>query len=409
MNMYEIMEALRGDVEVPDIVQRKADEALDQIRSACGEKQGRTPLHGKGRKMSRKGKRRLAVCVAAAVLVIGGTCIAAAYRGIGRSTEKQMKISEEQKQELESQAVAKEAAKAEAAKTGETESVENDTLVTFPEVSATDKGVTITLQDCIVDNYNARLSFRIDGYELPEMPEDAAYQPEMGFRISVDGGLPGSMDMGFYDGYYVGENLEPVKDESIQHYQFADGSMEYNIHLQCIEKGACINKPIRVEFTSIDYYTEKAGEPHTDLEGSWVLEWTLEGCDDIYEASVEDGAIGDTGAVLTQMELSPITAKVLIDFPKQEYEEEVEGGGSHTTWVDPPNLTGVKLVDGTVYPYAWMGGGGSMGYVEQDICEMVRCSSQIVDIDQVEYLLFAKDYPEDGNVTDDNFYFVKVR
>ena len=39
MNMYEIMEALREDIEVPDIVQTKADEALEQIRKVCAEKQ----------------------------------------------------------------------------------------------------------------------------------------------------------------------------------------------------------------------------------------------------------------------------------------------------------------------------------------------------------------------------------
>jgi hypothetical protein len=155
---------------------------------------------------------------------------------------------------------------------------------------------------------------------------------------------------------------------------------------------------------------EKAGEAYMDLEGSWVLEWTLQGCDDVYEADVENGAIGDTGATLTHVELSPISAKVLIDFPKQEYEEEIEGGGSHTTWVEPADLRGVKLKDGTVYHYAWMGGGGYSGYRESDtICEMVRHGSRVVDIDQVEYLLFFKDYPEDGNVTDDNFWFVKIR
>lgn len=405
MNIYEIMEALREDIEVPDIVQKKADEALVQIGKMCREKQGKASEHGKGRKMSRKGKKRLAVCIAAAILVVGGTCIAAAYRGISRSTEKQMNISEEQKVELESRASVKEAAGQEPA--NEKEHVENDTLVTFPEVSATDKGVTITLQDCIVDNYNARLSFRIDGYEFPEVSEDA-YQPEMGFSVAVDGEWPGGMDMGFYNGNYVGDNLQMVKDESIQNYRFADGSMEYNIHFEGWDRGAYMNKPIRVEFTSFNYTTEKAGESYTDLEGSWVLEWTLQGCDDLYEADVENGTIGDTGAVLTHVELSPISAKVLVDFPRQEYEEEIEGGGSHTTWVVPPELTGVKLTDGTVYHYAW-GGGGSTSYVEPDICEMIRYGNRIVDVDQVEYLLFYKDYPEDGDVTDDNFWFVKVR
>lgn len=412
MNMYEIIEALQEDVEVPEIVQTKAEEALEQIRKTCAGGKKKSPVGGKGNVMSRRGRKRLIVSIAAAVLAIGGTCVAATYRGFSRSTEKQMNISEKQKSEFESQAMEK-VDKVEAQETEQerVQEMENDTLVTFPEVSATDKGVTITLQDCIVDNYNARLSFRVEGYQMPEAPEGmASCQPELKFGIMVDGEQnPGDISGSFYSGWYGGAFEKLLEDETIQNYQFPDGSMEYNIHISCIDKGYYMNKPIRVAFSGFEYYTEKAGEPHMDLEGNWALEWTLRGSDEVYEADVEHGAIGDTGATLTHVELSPISAKVLVHFPKQEYEEETDDGGIHTTWKEPPRLCGVKLSDGTVSYDSWLGGGGSLCYVETDICEILNYSGQIVDVSQVEYLLFQKDYPEDGNVTDDNFYFVKVR
>ncbi|MCI8549555.1 MAG: DUF4179 domain-containing protein [Lachnospiraceae bacterium] len=409
MNMYEIMEALREDIEVPDIVQRKADEALEQIRKTCAKKQD---VDGKGRKMSRKGRKRLVVCIAAAILVIGGTCIAAAYQGISRSTEKVMKISEQQKAELESQAAAKESVKME---TGESEEVkqEKDALVTFPNVSATDKGVTITLQDCIVDNYSVRMSLRIDGYQLPEVPEGAEFcSPELIFGLEtgddVMNHVGGVMSSGFYNGDYTDEFGKYVKDEAVKNCQFADGSMEYNIRIDCDTKGAYLNQPMRLEIAGFGYSTEKAGDLYTDLEGNWVLEWTLEGADEIYEADIEDGAVGDTGATLTHVELSPVSLRVLIDFPRQEYEEELEGGGTHTTWEMPPHPCGVKLADGTSHYFVWTGG-GSARYVETDVCEIISGGSRILDVEQVEYILFMKDYPEDGKFTDDDFYFVKIR
>ncbi len=419
MNMYEIMEALREDIEVPDIVQTKADEALEQIRKVCAEKQA---AGGKGMKMNRKGKKKLVVCIAAAILVIGGTCIAATYQGISRSTEKEMKISEEQKKQIESQAAEKEAAEKEAAekKAAEIETVEpeeikqeNDALVTFPNVSATDKGVTITLQDCIVDNYTVRMSLRIDGYQLPEAPEGAEFcSPELIFGLDAGDGImsrvPGVMSGGFYNGDYTDEFGKFVKDETVKNCQFTDGSMEYNIRIDYGTKGAYLNQPMRLEILGFGYSTEKAGDVYTDLEGNWVLEWTLEGTDEIYEADIEDGTVGDTGAVLTHVELSPVSLRALIDYPRQEYEEEIEGGGTHTTWEMPPQPCGVKLADGTSHYFVWLGG-GSARYVETDVCEIISGGSQILDVGQVEYILFMKDYPEDGKFTDDDFYFVKIR
>ena len=234
-------------------------------------------------------------------------------------------------------------------------------------------------------------------------------------NVTVDG-VRLSMGGGFYDGYYMSNEGGGMclKDEDVENYRFADGSMEYRIHLSTTERGFMLNKPIHVEFREIGYNTSELSEPVTDVEGSWTIEWTLQGSNEIYEADIEHGVIRDTGATLTHVELSPISARILVRYPKKEervfWTDDDGNVRSFLEWEMPPQLVGAKMKDGTSCYYAWVGGGGSAGYRgQEDICEMICNGEQILDVHQIEYLMFVKDYPEDGNVTDDNFWFVKVR
>ena len=115
-------------------------------------------------------------------------------------------------------------------------------------------------------------------------------------NVTVDG-VRLSMGGGFYDGYYMSNEGGGMclKDEDVENYRFADGSMEYRIHLSTTERGFMLNKPIHVEFREIGYNTSELSEPVTDVEGSWTIEWTLQGSNEIYEADIEHGVIGDTG------------------------------------------------------------------------------------------------------------------
>lgn len=350
----------------------------------------------RGERRVQKSGKRLAVCIAAAVLMIGGTCIAAAYGSISRSTEKQMNLSEEQKKELE----------------------KGESVMSFPEASATDQGITISLQDCIVDDYGARLTFRFDGYELPEAASMEGYVPRTFPEIGVYEGI--SYGGQFYNGFYVPPGRgRVVKDEAVRNYQFADGTMEYTVNISVSERGALLNKPIRVEFKNICYEVAGMEAPDggfVDVEGNWVLEWTLPGDEniDVYKADLENTVIGDTEAKLTYVELSPVSAKIHLDYPRNERTEIfVDEDGTEIplpTMDDPPYLTGVKYKDGSTNYYAYIGGGGSQGPRGKDYYEVIKNGDQIVDVDQVEYLVFYKQEPADPDKpVDDDFYFVKVR
>ena len=80
-----------------------------------------------------------------------------------------------------------------------------------------------------------------------------------------------------------------------------------------------------------------------------------------------------------------------------------------TTYQEPPAFTGVQMKDGTIY--TGISNGVMAGYVDND-SDTYECKialSQVIDVDQVESLLFIKSYPEgEQPLTEENLYFVPV-
>ena len=75
----------------------------------------------------------------------------------------------------------------------ETKGTENPNEV----LSVTDQGITITAEQSIVDNYQARITFRIEGFDLPENELPAVWP-----KVTIDGDEHfGGLQSGwFYDG-----------------------------------------------------------------------------------------------------------------------------------------------------------------------------------------------------------------
>ena len=111
------------------------------------------------------------------------------------------------------------------------------------------------------------------------------------------------------------------------------------------------------------------------------------------------------------MELSPVSVYVEYDFPRQTVTEEGvnENGESIFSdfYVEPPMFMGMKMKDGTLYP--WLTNGGSMGYGDgnTDTYLVNFAFDRVIDLEQVESLLFQK---EDvmGIPTEENFYVVPL-
>lgn len=295
--------------------------------------------------------------------------------------------------------------------------LEEEHAVTFAMQECTKQGVTITAQQSITDNYFAHIVFRIEGYELAEGAEPAFEWND----ISVGGKHDLNWSASFYNGliagpdgravYADGTPIDYESDERIEKFVMEDGSMEYMVTLACHNKGEFIDKPIHVELTNLGTVA-KAEYLGTEVEDTWTFDWNLQGKDST-EVYTLQSPLGDSGAVVTKAELSPISIHVEYHFPMTHVTEEGINENGETIYADmlaePPMLAGVKLKDGTLYPYLM--NGGSMGYESEDSETYIVtfATDRVIDVEQVESLLFIKSLPDGPGVpAEENFYVVPL-
>lgn len=383
----DMIHGLQEDIEIPKQVLTKYTDTFSQ-------------LPDKGERHSHRTIWKNAwVVAAAAVLAVGAASVgAAAYIQWSRSLEEGMQITPEQREEL----------------------VDNKMLTNYSGSgkSVTQGDVTVTLLDCIVGNYSAFISFKVEGYQPPE-----GMQPQFAYAYAEvdddgDGIYGGSESYDFYDGLVSDENGmaahadgTPVEEGEQSSYVLEDGSMEYQIWLNRDKSDYYIGRPIHVELQDLGYYTGKVSDVEVEAEGTWSFDWTLPG-KDMTETYTLDAELGESGAVVQQAELSPLSAVILYDFPKQEMTETGIGADGeetvHTTYVEPPIFAGVRMKDGTV---SLLYGGGSLGYTEEnpDIFKYMTTFQRVIDVEQVADLLFWKSYSETDTVpAEEEFYIVPL-
>ncbi|MDE6434408.1 MAG: DUF4179 domain-containing protein [Lachnospiraceae bacterium] len=395
---------LKVEVEIPEIVLKSADAAFAKIYQ---EVESGTVIadvsFSKESGQHHKVAKRFAACIAVGMLAFSAiTAGAAAYFHWSKGLERQFQVSEEQKPQMEESG-----------------------LVDFPDLSVVDEGVTVTLEQSIVDDYFAYLSFKVEGYDVPD-----GEQPEFkGTIIRVgEEGEEDKVDMAggyFYNGLVIGldgkykmpDGSAIPEDEDGNYvlcYDLGDGSLEYHIMLSATnDKGYFLDNPIHIELSDLGTYSDKSGDVEADVRGKWVFDWTLTGSDEIRKAKCNE-VLGDTGAAVVNAEISPVSICVEFDFAYQETLEpaidETKGiEYEAVTYAEPPELFGVRLKDGTIYPYLM--GGGTTGYMDEEHTrfQMILNTNRILDVDQVESLLFLKSYPETGDsITEDNLYEIKL-
>ncbi|MCM1263260.1 MAG: DUF4179 domain-containing protein [Butyrivibrio sp.] len=442
------MQILEKDIVIPDVVLKKAENAFDIIHAdeKCRENQDLEKEIRESRKAKKEGEekrkmikvresaiksnRRLktrlkAACVLAAVLVLAfGTACFAYHMNWSRGIENSLHATEEIKTQAE-----------------------EIKLADFPEQSVTCNGITVTAKQSIVDNYYALLSFEVSGFELADNEEPAfEYMDAL-----VDGEFV-SWDASFYDGVIAGdmgkavyedgtplqtdadgrtisrykaedrgkavyEDGTPLQTDSdgrtISRYKTEDGTLEYHMYLNAQNReGFFLNKPVSVKLKNLGTYTNR-GEYENRMAGEWSFNWTLQGSDEIYKAEC-NAPLGDTGVTVTGVEISPISIKAVYDAPRQTIQEEAahaETGETflHETYVEPPALVGVRMKDGTAYPYLYMGP-GQMGYMSKDSSQYVYMFAvdRILDVNQVDAFLFQKSESGERTGTEDDCYVVEI-
>ena len=283
-------------------------------------------------------------------------------------------------------------------------------------LSVTDQGVTITAVQSIVDNYRAEITFRIEGFELPEGEEPFAWP-----RVTVDGkrDFYGSQTGGFYDGttrndkgeWVYASDGSPVKYDdtkpfspAILDYVADDGSLEYTHYINFHETdGRYMGKEIVFTFNSIDFQPHtKTGEFVPQVEGNWVLKWTLTGTSDSITVT-PNAKIGDSDVILLDAEIGQKTIRA-----RYQVRDFWEGWNELVEL--PQAVRGVRMKDGSKHRC----GAGSSGFEDEE--NMIYFTENdifdaILDISQVESLLFHKGWENDaeGKPTIETFYEIPIR
>lgn len=316
--------------------------------------------------------------------------------------------------------------------------LEAEQMLSVSGTSVTDQGVTITSEESIVDNHYAYLVFKVEGYTLEE-----GAQPEFtnvdvsaadGEDLYLDGS--GATACNFYNGLIVGENGRAVNADGSEiktdadgnfllQYVQDDGSLEYCITLYSTEEGAFIGRELHIEFQGLGAYIENSEEEiRTDIGGTWSFDLTLAGSANTTTFDL-DAELGDSDATVIQAILSPLSATIYYEFPYSKYTvETVEPDGTTRTtslFDEAPAFLGFRMKDGTDIRY--LTGGGSSGYEnggndaengEMIIYHVIQGYGRVIDVDEIESLLFLKSYPEESEdgettLTDENLYIVPLQ
>ena len=140
MNNDRILRTLQQDVEIPEVVRKKADQAFARIHAEQEktEPDNRKVVLYNKKETERKAisKRKIAVVAAVAALATATvTAGATAYMKWSAGMAEGMQATETQQKQLE-----------------------DNGMAAFTSQSCTDAGVTVTAEQSITDNYNSHIS-----------------------------------------------------------------------------------------------------------------------------------------------------------------------------------------------------------------------------------------------------------
>lgn len=346
------------------------------------------------------GRKMMTVMLAAALAVMMLTG-AAVYTRWSKSAENRYKPTQEIKEQAEKSGLS--------VMLEETNGSENPNEV----LSVTDQGITITAVQTIVDEYGAELTFRIEGIDLPE---DRA--PEVWPEVTIDGDpfFYSSQGGAFYDGTTRNEDMEwvyvsngePVKyrndkyHSAILDYVLDDGSLEYTHYISFLETdGRYFGKEIEMKFSYVGTADEKGSPGERLVEGDWTLRWILTGTSDSITIA-PNAKIGDSDVILLDAEIGQKTIRA-----RYKVDDYWEGWDELVTL--PQAVYGVRMKDGSQH----FCGPTTSGFEDQENMIYFTESNMfdaILDVSQVESLMFHKGWEKDANgePTIETFYYLPV-
>lgn len=372
----DMFEILKKDVEIPEVVMKKAKGAFEKIQAEAKiqEKAKITPLSPKKTRKKIPAKRLFLVAAAVMLGAGGVTAGAAAYMRWSKTASEGMQASEETQKKME------------------------ETKLTVPvNKSDTQNGVTVTVAQTIVDSYYAHIIFKVEGYDAGEGKQpffetdtvvvdgyDPMEDPYDEKRYFGSGG-------DWYNGVTMGEDgravrisdgkpLDEIEDYQ-DNYRLEDGSYEYRLTLtHTADKDYFMGKPIHIELHNLG--TAEKADLTNVTEASWSFDWVLEGSPEKKEYDL-NAPIGDTGVTVKHVEISPISLSVTYDFPKKIY-NKMDNSSGMLFFPD-----GVRLKDGTELKTIYLGP-GTNGYISENEYFIAFPVDRILDTDEIDALLVRK-------------------
>lgn len=372
----DIFEVLKKDVEIPDIVMKKAEGVFAKIQEEdkIPEKTKITPLSQKKKRKKLPAKRMFLVAAAVMLGAGGVTAGAAAYMRWSKTASEVMLASEETQKKME------------------------ETKLAVPvNKSDTQNGVTVTVSQTIVDSYYAHIIFKVEGYDAGE-GKQPFFETD---TVVVDGYDPWKDPYDekrhfgsggdWYNGVTMGEDgravrisdgkpLDEIEDYQ-DNYKLEDGSYEYRLTLtHTADKDYFMGKLIHLELHNLG--TAEKEDLTNVIDATWSFDWVLEGSPEKKEYDL-NASIGDTGVTVKHVEISPISLNVTYDFPKKIY-NKMDNSSGMLFFPD-----GVRLKDGTELKTIYLGP-GTNGYISENEYFIAFPVDRILDTDEIDALLVRK-------------------
>ena len=377
--MREERNVLNSDVEIPEVVLKKANDALAQIREST------KPVR-KAKKESRfQGGFRYAqaAAIACAVLVgAGGITVTAAvvHHLWSRGMQGNIQATEEQQKDLAEQGMVTEG----------------------PDLSnmeVTSEGITVKPTELVADGHFVHVAFQIAGYDLAD-GEEPCFEEVRVYTGEDENAEDGWVNMSgsFYNGIIANINGEPVYEDGTplesgdfaEHYKAEDGTLEYVMTLYKTDtdpEESLLGQTIHVLLKNLG--TVKKAEFMNGIGGTWKFDIPVNGKDTAKSFELNT-VLENANITVLSAAISPISIWVDYEVTGELQTQEDDNG--------LPEVSGVVLKDGSRLLYLF--NGGQSGYQEGSDTQayLMATFDRVIDVDQVQSLLFrlhAGDQPEE--------------
>ena len=387
--MREEKQILKSDVEIPEVVLKKTDDALAQIRESI------KPVR-KAKKESRfQGGFRYAqaAAISCAVLVgAGGITVTAAvvHHLWSRGMQGNLQATEEQQKDLAERGMV----------TQFDQSAAQEEGLNLSSMEVTSEGITVKPMELIADGHFVHAAFQVSGYDLAD-GEEPCFENVVVYTGEDENAQDGWVNMSgsFYDGIVSNNNGEPVYEDGtplasdetgniVEHYKAADGTLEYVMTLYKTDPDeSLLGQTLHVCFENLG--TVEKTEFMDGIGGTWEFDIPVSGKDAAKSCELNT-ALENVNVTVRSAAISPISIRVDYEVTGELQVQEDDNG--------LPNVGGVVLKDGSKVLYLL--NGGQSGYQKGSDTQayLLATFDRVIDVDQVQSLLFrlhAGDQPEE--------------